>query len=423
MRNSSKVALCILMLLLGIGSSHSKPKDPIDTWENIHTFLVFDNNVTENELTLLSRYDFIWGAGTYVHTHQPPIPPKMLVTFYMTGDRDDNAWFIVNNVHRDLAWYQLNHPDWIVYQCDRQNPAYEFGQPLVPIDISNPGVIAFQASAYGQWGADHGEDGLAADNMSLQNVEANRCGIFKGQSWVQLYSGNQQDPKFAADVVNWAHQLRARLHKLSPPQRLIVNLATIDFLHPQQPYLQRFFHEVDGVLEEGGFFDTSLRPLGDNDWVQKIRLIRDIQRLGVPYYGINEYPLPPNAPTDCSAAGQVSPQFIGWSVASYLMSKEHSAAMYMSRAQQYGCALWYPEYQAKVGHPCGEMFKAQNVYIRDHSKALSIVNTSATETFRVNLPAGRQYVDLQGNSVSSPVTISPQSGHVLLIAMGSQFCR
>ena len=166
MRNLSKVALCVIMLLLGTGSSQSKPKDPIDTWEDIHTFLVQDNYITENEFPLLSRYDFIWNAGTYVHTYQPPINPKMLVTFYTTGDRDINARFVVNNENHDIIWYQKYHPDWVVYQCDRQNPAYEFNQPLVPIDISNRDVIAFQANAYGQWGADHGEDGLAADNMS-----------------------------------------------------------------------------------------------------------------------------------------------------------------------------------------------------------------------------------------------------------------
>jgi hypothetical protein len=44
----------------------------------------------------------------------------------------------------DLAWFQANHPDWIIYTDDQKTPAYMFNdRSWVPLDISNPTVQEF----------------------------------------------------------------------------------------------------------------------------------------------------------------------------------------------------------------------------------------------------------------------------------------
>jgi Hypothetical glycosyl hydrolase family 15 len=303
-------------------------------------------------------------------------------------------------------------------------------------------VIAFQTSVYGKHSASAGEDAIAADNVTLQNIQWGRCGIFRNGNWVPRnwvplhYFGPNGAQKFATDVVNWAHELRPQLHSLSPPRILIVDLACYDLdqtpiaLTPiaLKAFLQRFFHEVDGILEEGGFFDCYQQKLSGGNWVRKILMIRDIQKLGLPYYAVNGYGQTQKSYSCKTDAPNVPADFREWSIASYLMAKEHSAALYISRALEYGCALWYPEYGAKVGHPCGEMYEAQNVYMRDYSKALIIVNPTPTGTFKVNhpakvnLPAGRKFVNLRGNIVSSPITLPNLTGLVLLTVGKPDLC-
>ena len=35
----------------------------------------------------------------------------------------------------NLSWWQKHHPSWVVYQCDRTTPSYEFGDVNVLLDI------------------------------------------------------------------------------------------------------------------------------------------------------------------------------------------------------------------------------------------------------------------------------------------------
>jgi hypothetical protein len=59
------------------------------------------------------------------------------------------------------------------------------------------------------------------------------------------------------------------------------------------------------------------------------------------------------------------------------------------------------------------MTKKQGAWLRTYSGGLSLVNPySATAT--VMLPPGN-YVDVNGNAVSSPVTLTRQTGQILLL--------
>jgi hypothetical protein len=96
------------------------------------------------------------------------------------------------------------------------------------------------------------------------------------------------------------------------------------------------------------------------------------------------------------------------------MGKEHTAAVFISTYQEYGADTRYNEYNAQIGSPQDNMYQSQNVYWRDYSNGLSIVNPGARETYAVTLKAGRRYIDLYGSSVGQTVTLPPHSGIVLL---------
>jgi hypothetical protein len=132
------VGICAVFLLLGASQSHGQRvalQKPIDTWENIHTFVVNDEFVTDSQLSQ-HKYDFIWAANNF--THQPgqkQVPDDMLVSFYIPYDRDPNAqWLDITGACHTLDWYQKNHPDWVVFQCDQ---AGQPGQPPTPADEFN----------------------------------------------------------------------------------------------------------------------------------------------------------------------------------------------------------------------------------------------------------------------------------------------
>lgn len=49
-----------------------------------------------------------------------------------------------------LPWWQENHPELVLYTCDRKTPAWECfagegcSHVSVPFDLTNPGTLAFQ---------------------------------------------------------------------------------------------------------------------------------------------------------------------------------------------------------------------------------------------------------------------------------------
>ena len=108
-----------------------------DTYDGIHYFQTFDDSVTDFN-TLGSEAVFVWGADEAT-PYLSSSNPKITISYYMT-------WAYDNDATHDLTYWKGLHPDWILYQCDKATPAYYGGsatsQPNMPLDISNPEVIA-----------------------------------------------------------------------------------------------------------------------------------------------------------------------------------------------------------------------------------------------------------------------------------------
>ncbi len=371
----------------------------LDTWDNIHVFQDFDYNIRGAGLTTLAkRYGAVWGS--YVEHNQAlhAANPDMYLGYYIPFNRDWGT-FPGYWSRKDLAYWQANHPDWVLYQCDRKTPAYEFGDPNIPLDISNPAVIAWQIETYAKPAAAHGYDAIAADNVNLRNYFG-VCGFYHNGQWVQRYTGKMDDDQWRTDVINWVKTMQQALHALPHPLALIPNFSP-GTPSAAGPGVQQAVSYMDGVEDEDGFTSQGTGYVTGDDWVQRVHFMESVQQQHKAYYLIEQFP-------------RVSRDEIQWALATYLMGKGHAAWLFISPVQGYVTDLWHDEYAARIGSPLAPMHQQQHVYFRDYSHGLSIVNPSATVTYTVTLPAGKSYSDLYGNRVGPTVVMQPHSGLVLL---------
>lgn len=390
----------------------------IDTWQNLHFFQSFDYLI-DRPAAVAKHNDFIWGATPSKVAAFRSSHPDALISYYISFHRDpgtftnhdigiDNDGTVTSiplaRVH-GLAYWQASHPDWVLYQCDRKTPAREYGDPNIPLDFSNPAMIDWQVQTYAKPASEQGYDAIAADNLNMENLYK-ACGVYRKGRWVQLYSGETDDSAWRRDILFWVTRMQSRLHALSHPLALIPNLGLASGTQANDAWIQQIISHVDGVLDERGFTNYAAGYLTDDDWLQAVLLMKSVQQQGKPYYSENQFP-----------ARQLNAAQIQWALASYLMSKEHLASVNitstMNGVQGYGDDRWRPEYAASIGVPRSEMYRAQQVWWRDYSGGLVVVNPSSTNGYTVTTSAAT-YKDLYGNPVPKTFTLQPHSGLVLI---------
>ena len=370
----------------------------VDSWNNIHPFLMFDGLIV-NPVGVAPRYDVVSSAKWYNVSQYRAANPNMFLTYYMPFHRD-NGTFTDNLAILSLSQWKAIHPDWILYKCDRVTPAYEFGDPAIPFDFSNPAVENYQVQTYGVPASLAGYNGVTADNVNMENLFG-ACGTYQNGKWVQRYSGQYNDARWQADVVNWITTMQQSLHSLSHPLALVPNLGYGPSLTPTSPLIQQIVAHSDGILDEAGFTHYGSAYLTDQYWTQAIQMSNVVQNQGKPFLIVNNFPV-------------LNRAAVQWALSSYLMAKGHYCEIYISTTQNYGIDAWYNEYNAQIGSPTNAMYYSQMVYWRNYTKGLSVVNPSSKSTFKVTLDPSFTYVDLYGNFVGQTVVLPPHSGLVLL---------
>ena len=376
-----------------------------DTWNNIHLFQSFDYNI-QNPTPIARYYNFVWGASPSKVTAFRAGNPSMFISYYIPFHRD-NGTFADADLGRqhDLNYWQSLHPDWILYKCDRTTPAIEYDNPNIPFDFTNPAFVQWQVQTYAQPASTNGYDAIAADNLNMENLFG-ACGFYKNGQWVQRYTGKTLDPQWQSDILNWVTAMQTALHALPHPLALIPNFSAGP-IPLSNTIISKVVEHVDGILDEGGFTDYGSGYLTGDKWLHEIQFIRGVQtQQQKPYYISNEF-----------KSDTLDHSEIQWALASYLMSKEHSSSLFITNIsnnqQNYGADRRYIEYNAPIGKPASEMYFSQNVYWRDYSNGLVVVNSSDTTTYTVKTSAST-YVDLYGNHVNQTFSIPPHSGMVLI---------
>jgi hypothetical protein len=378
-----------------------------DTWIGIGLFQPFDGGISKRQAVAdADRYVMTWGSDKPMSWRNGN--RSISTGYYLPFDTDaDRGSF--GDLGHSLAWWDRNRPDWVLYQCDRKTPAWVGGLPgNVPLDISNPQVASYQMQLILPYMRSNGYTSLTVDVLSLQNGQAG-CGVWTNghRIWVPKFSGEKVDPLWQSAVLNWAGYVQYTLHRLRPQLPVIVN--TPAWAKPGDPGEEALIALIDGFQDEAGFTGWGNHLINETNFVNKVWWAEYIQAAGKAYLV-----------TDLWQGSEPNAAQRDFAVATYLMGKEHQAAMVTSQYGDYGVEHFWPEFQSPVGSPCAAMQGTQGVYERKYTGGLVIVNpTSATA--RVSLPKSRSsYEDMEGRIVTDPLTVFTDDGYVLLTSDGCQ---
>jgi hypothetical protein len=375
---------------------------PNDSFTNIHLEQDFNYNIPDVSVEA-GKADFVWGSD------HPTQPAGMYNTYYYPYDRQAGQDWSTNAgaTYHDLAWFQANHPDWIEYRCDKTSIAYEYGDAVTPLDITNTSVLNYIFQTYLQPAVARGYAGISFDNVNLDNFawgpsSGQRCGHYNATgAWVQQFSGSSTDPAYHTAVINWAQWMQSQLHAIgaSVTMNFGYDLGSVADSNTLIQYM-----DIDN--DERGFTNwgnSGGNYLTDSAWSTEMQAYMALDSQGKGYISVNQEP---------EAFANISNTEKQWVIANYLLMKGHHTYLWISGPQEYGSYLSTPEYGVQVGYPLGSSYQSQNVYMRDYSNGLTIVNPSSTQSFGVTLPAGT-YQDMYGNAVSN-TTLSAHSGLVLV---------
>ena len=242
-----------------------------------------------------------------------------------------------------------------------------------------------------------GYPGITFDNVTLFYNFFNRCGIWKNGTWVQQFTGGNNDAVYIDAVLNWARWMYNRLHALG----IVVTMnPSYDQHHPE--LTNKLTPFLDLLSSEKGFGIGTFKPFSYDEWFSTIKIFQGLDAQGKGFVSINQMPVP---------FEQVTKQQKQWVLANYLLVKGNHSYVSITGEQEYGTIFTTPEYSAPIGRALNEMYVLQGVYMRDFSNGKTIVNPSHDKSLIIKLLG--VYRDLYGNSVSS-VTLKPLSGMVLL---------
>jgi hypothetical protein len=346
----------------------------------------------------LGRIDYVWGASS-------PAPASIYNTAYIKYARDQME------VH-PLSWWQANHPTWIEYTCGRRKPAYQFHHKNIPLDITNPEVLAYQWQEEIEPRLAEGYAGIAFDNLELIN-ESKRCGHFDSEGrWVQQFTGKRrEEPAFTKAVLEWAATTRAEVHAYSPTATVSINYS----YDPRAGAAANtaLMEDADLLFDERGM--TNWGQAGNDRpspelWLQIYESALALQQGGSCYDLNEELPGPSSA---------IPAEELQWAVANYLLIKGPCTYVSISgfrgkkgSEQDYGVLHWYPQYETPIGEPSGAAVEQPSgAYLRRFTGGLARVNPTSAIA-EVALPAGEWY-EAGGEAVSGSVALAAHQGMVL----------
>src|SRR5258708_12020224 len=363
---------------------------------------------------MAGKVDMVWGTNWAIS-----LPGSVYSLFYVPYDRDENT----NDYPpaHDISWYKANHPDWIEYQCDKSAVAYEFGTTTsVPLDITNPAVISYIEETYitPNLQPGSGYNGIGFDNLDFENAgdwTGQRCGHFDvNGTWVQQFNGTANDSAYRQSVLTWAQTMHSFIRTHFPNATMAVNFSYNPKFSPDSNALSNY---VDFYIDEQGFTNGNSASLAnpaswyytDATWLGKMNWVQNALKLKRGFFSVNQEPVP---------FAKVTDNQIQWVLANYLLVKNNASFVYICGEQEYGHLFIRAEYAAQIGYPLNAMYKIQNVYMRNFTNGIVIVNPSSANTYSVQL-SGSVYKDLYGKYAGSQITIPAHSGLILIHPSGS----
>lgn len=367
-----------------------------------------------------SRYNFVWGSFNPQPWRQSN--PSALVSRYYIIE-EDNELISGHN----LAWWQANHPDWILYACDSSgNPthdlAYTPGESFqdVALNFENPSVVQYQLQNLISYAQANGYTTLALDEVILDdfmwggnknygqtpNSTEFACGTWNNDgTFNKIYSG-RSDPKFAQDVLNWVSQARNAANQAG---------LTIAVNHPagnpSDGNEQALMGLSQVMLDEGGFSDYGTHPpfASPGYYQQAYAYLEAVQSRGVAAVDIDRFN---------NDGSTVTPAHMDYAIATYELANEGNLDLFVIPGVYsgvgYGAENYHQEYGTVLGPPCTAAQPAGgSLYYRRFASGLVVINAGSTSPESFSLPTNHNYADIEGRPISNPLSIAPEDGYVL----------
>lgn len=372
------------------------------------------------------RYDLVWGSFNANGDNDPATwrnaNPRALVSRYYIMT-EDNTVISGNN----LAYWQQNHPDWILYACDSSGKptkdlAYTPGVGFkdVVLNIHDQNVVNWQVQNLVNYVTQNRYNALAIDEVIFSdflvggnpawgqsvNQSEYACGTWNANftQFTKIYSG-RNDPTWTKDAVNWIKTARQAAN--AKHLAVIVNHPAGTVGDPNEASL---LSNVDVTMDESGFSDFG-NPASTSYFLGTLNYMKYAQSLGKAFVAINIYE---------QDSMRVTTDHLEYSIATYLMGNEGSADLFTSTSNSegagYGSEQFYQEYGVDFGTPCGEMYKdvvSPDIYYRRFTHGLAVVNAGKTQAEPATLPSNHQYTDIDRGAVSNTVSVTPNDAYVL----------
>lgn len=392
---SNRSIKSIIFAVLALAAGCQPPPPGVTTFEStvegIHPFLVFDYGMSPEQVRAsAARYGFTWGT-----TRRPDAEagnPAVVTSFYVPFHYDPDRT-------RELAWWRANHPDWVLYRCDRTTPATYPHTPNIPLDLTNPEARAWFLDNYFRPASEAAYDAIAVDGVVLAQgpPDAAACGVFHDGRWVPRFDPTVPgDPAWATAVLDWLRWAREAAHALPRPLAIVANTS----IHARDYFFNQLVESLDAILDEGGWNgDGQGGFLVDEAWRAQVELMEALDARGVPYFSISQEARPGD-------------DLVEWALASYLMGKGGAAWIWIGPQQGYGVERWHRQFEAPIGHACGRYRMEGGVAVRDYSGGIVLVNPSAGTSASFQLDGALRGLD--GATVAGALVLPPHSGRVLL---------
>ncbi len=370
------------------------------TWTNIHSFLTFDYKI-ENPSAIAPKYDFVWGANYKNLPAYRAANPHIVLSYYFPMHRNHGDFIdTALGKQQGLDYWRAQHPDWVLYKCDRTTPAYEYYDPNMPFILTDPTVLHWMVQSFAAPAAQYGYDAIALDNVNMDNMFG-ACGSYdKNGQWVQRYTGKTNDLQWQADVANWMAEMQDALRHLSKPLLLIPNLDPGSVALDSAP-MQKVLANSDGVLDESSFSHYGENNLSSDQWLKLVHYVDAAQGQNKPFFLVNEF------------QKDITNKDKEWVLASYLMCKQQVSMVYFALYQAYGRDMQIPELNTEIGSPLTQMYQKQGAYWRDYTNSEVLVNPTDTPAV-IKTDATMAYIDIFGQPVNQTFTLSPHTAKILL---------
>jgi hypothetical protein len=434
-----QMLLGLLAGCLAVGESdHRRSAD-------VPLFVTFDSKIDAatirsgaDQVPFLSQEVFVWGADPRHPTLNAwlALKPPVELSYYMPYSRAPAA-----SLGFDLSWFLQNHPDWVMYRCDRKTVAFWGDETAtggsVPLDFTNPDVVEWQIVNQSTTARKLGYSAMAFDNFGggarqgANNGEA--CGVWqRNGTWKQVFRAVPKGDgslEYAEASVRWIQQAKHQMALHAPGLGIVPNIcidrpstggiwknSSIHGDWATSDAARLVMEASTGVLSERGFTGWGGARAGLAELENELQWMSELARQGKRYYSINEV-----------KASEWSDDWVSWVLGCFLLGKQPGSALWLGTVQGYGnWSFSSAALSASVGQPLGKYSTtASGLLMRNYTRALILVNPTggfptptAGRALSVTLGHLAQYTDVFGRPLvgvdGEVLTLTKQTAQVLL---------